>query len=53
MQTIRVAHSPDSDDAFMYFGIASGAVRGDGIAFERGLLESSRRTRPRATASST
>jgi 1,4-dihydroxy-6-naphthoate synthase len=39
MQTIRVAHSPDSDDAFMYFGIACGAVRAEGIAFEQGLLD--------------
>jgi 1,4-dihydroxy-6-naphthoate synthase len=39
MQTIRVAHSPDSDDAFMYFGIACGAVRAEGLAFEQGLLD--------------
>ena len=39
MQIIRVAHSPDSDDAFMYYGIASGAVRAEGIAFEQGLLD--------------
>jgi 1,4-dihydroxy-6-naphthoate synthase len=39
MQTIRVAHSPDSDDAFMYFGIASGAVRAEGLAFEQGLVD--------------
>lgn len=39
MQTIRVAHSPDSDDAFMYFGIACGAVRAEGIAFEQGLVD--------------
>jgi 1,4-dihydroxy-6-naphthoate synthase len=39
MQTIRVAHSPDSDDAFMYFGIASGAVRADGVVFEQGLMD--------------
>lgn len=39
MQTIRVAHSPDSDDAFMYFGIACGAVRAEGITFEQGLLD--------------
>jgi 1,4-dihydroxy-6-naphthoate synthase len=39
MRTIRVAHSPDSDDAFMYFGIASGAVRAEGVAFEQGLLD--------------
>jgi 1,4-dihydroxy-6-naphthoate synthase len=39
MRTIRVVHSPDSDDAFMYFGIASGAVRAEGIAFEQGLMD--------------
>jgi len=39
MRTIRVAHSPDSDDAFMYFGIASGAVRAEGITFEQTLLD--------------
>lgn len=39
MQTIRVAHSPDSDDAFMYFGIASGAVRGEGIRFQQALSD--------------
>ncbi len=39
MHTIRVAHSPDSDDAFMYFGIASGAVRAEGVAFEQGLMD--------------
>jgi len=39
MHRIRVAHSPDSDDAFMYFGIASGAVRAEGIAFEQALLD--------------
>jgi 1,4-dihydroxy-6-naphthoate synthase len=39
MHTIRVAHSPDSDDAFMYYGIACGAVRGDGIRFEQALSD--------------
>ncbi len=39
MQTIRVAHSPDSDDAFMYFGLASGAVRADGLVFEQALSD--------------
>jgi 1,4-dihydroxy-6-naphthoate synthase len=39
MRTIRVAHSPDTDDAFMYFGIASGAVRAEGLAFEQGLMD--------------
>lgn len=28
---ITVAHSPDSDDAFMFYGLASGAVEVDGI----------------------
>src|SRR5574341_155794 len=32
-QTVRVAHSPDSDDAFMFYGLASGAVRADGLEF--------------------
>ncbi|HYG66651.1 MAG TPA: MqnA/MqnD/SBP family protein, partial [Anaeromyxobacteraceae bacterium] len=31
--TIRVAHSPDSDDAFMFYGLASGAVKSEGIEF--------------------
>jgi 1,4-dihydroxy-6-naphthoate synthase len=39
MQTIRVAHSPDSDDAFMYYGIACGAVRGEGIRFVQELAD--------------
>jgi 1,4-dihydroxy-6-naphthoate synthase len=32
-QTVRVAHSPDSDDAFMFYGLATGAVRADGLQF--------------------
>jgi 1,4-dihydroxy-6-naphthoate synthase len=39
MHTILVAHSPDSDDAFMYYGIACGAVRGEGIRFEQALSD--------------
>src|SRR3990172_612763 len=31
--TIRVAHSPDSDDAFMFYGLASGAVKAEGLEF--------------------
>jgi 1,4-dihydroxy-6-naphthoate synthase len=31
--TVRVAHSPDSDDAFMFYGLASGAVKAQGIEF--------------------
>ena len=30
---ITVAHSPDSDDAFMFYGLASGKVPTDGIEF--------------------
>ncbi len=36
-QTIRVAHSPDSDDAFMFYGLASGAVKADGLEFAHEL----------------
>ncbi len=39
MQTIRVAHSPDSDDAFMFYGFACGAVRSEGLAFEQALSD--------------
>jgi 5,8-dihydroxy-2-naphthoate synthase len=41
-QTIRVAHSPDSDDAFMFHGLFSGAVRAEGLDFvqETGDIES-------------
>jgi 1,4-dihydroxy-6-naphthoate synthase len=41
-QTIRVAHSPDSDDAFMFYGLFSGAVKADGLTFvqEFGDIES-------------
>jgi 1,4-dihydroxy-6-naphthoate synthase len=37
--TITVAHSPDSDDAFMFFGLASGAVPTDGIRVEQVLAD--------------
>lgn len=30
-QTFRIAHSPDSDDAFMFHGLASGAVKVEGL----------------------
>lgn len=39
MPTLRVAHSPDSDDAFMYYGIASGAVRVEGLELEQILSD--------------
>jgi 1,4-dihydroxy-6-naphthoate synthase len=36
---ITVAHSPDSDDAFMFFGLASGNVDTGGIAVEQVLKD--------------
>jgi 1,4-dihydroxy-6-naphthoate synthase len=36
---ITVAHSPDSDDAFMFFGLASGAVRVDGVEVDQVLAD--------------
>jgi 1,4-dihydroxy-6-naphthoate synthase len=35
---VRVGHSPDPDDAFMFYGLSSGKVRLDGITIEH-LLE--------------
>lgn len=34
---IRVGHSPDPDDAFMFYGLASGKVKLDGICIEHFL----------------
>ena len=34
LQTLRVGHTPDMDDAFMFYGIVSGLVSVDGVAFE-------------------
>ena len=36
---ITVAHSPDSDDAFMFYGLASGKVPTDGIEVEHVLAD--------------
>jgi 1,4-dihydroxy-6-naphthoate synthase len=36
---ITVAHSPDSDDAFMFYGLASGAVSVDGIEVDQVLSD--------------
>ena len=36
---ITVAHSPDSDDAFMFYGFASGGVPTDGISVEHLLAD--------------
>jgi 1,4-dihydroxy-6-naphthoate synthase len=39
MQKITVAHSPDSDDAFMFFGLASGAVDTGGLVVDQVLAD--------------
>jgi 1,4-dihydroxy-6-naphthoate synthase len=36
---ITVAHSPDSDDAFMFFGLASGAIDTHGIVVDQVLAD--------------
>jgi 1,4-dihydroxy-6-naphthoate synthase len=38
-ERITVAHSPDSDDAFMFYGLASGAVDTGGIEVEQVLSD--------------
>lgn len=38
-EKIVVAHSPDSDDAFMFFGLASGAVETHGITVDQVLAD--------------
>lgn len=36
---IRIAHSPDSDDAFMFYGLASGRVGSNGFELEHVLSD--------------
>ena len=36
---ITVAHSPDSDDAFMHYGLSSGKVDSEGLEFEHLLAD--------------
>jgi 1,4-dihydroxy-6-naphthoate synthase len=36
---IRIAHSPDSDDAFMFYGLASGKVPSNGFTLEHVLAD--------------
>ena len=36
---IRIAHSPDSDDAFMFYGLASGLVPSNGFELEHVLSD--------------
>lgn len=39
LKTITVAHSPDSDDAFMFYGLATNKLETDGIKFEHTLKD--------------
>ena len=38
-KTITVAHSPDSDDAFMFYGLATNKLETDGLKFEHTLKD--------------
>src|SRR5437762_1769460 len=37
MQTIRIGHSPDPDDAFMFYALTTGKVRIPGVGIEHVL----------------
>ena len=39
MTTIRVAHSPDSDDAFMFYALASGHIDTEGLTYVHELQD--------------
>jgi len=39
VRTITVAHSPDSDDAFMFYGLATNKVRTPGLRFTHTLCD--------------
>lgn len=39
VRTITVAHSPDSDDAFMFYGLATNKLETEGIKFEHTLKD--------------
>jgi 1,4-dihydroxy-6-naphthoate synthase len=38
-ETITVAHSPDSDDAFMFYALAEGRVETEGLSFKHELAD--------------
>src|SRR5438045_2574062 len=38
-RTITVAHSPDSDDAFMFYGLATNKLETEGLKFEHTLKD--------------
>ena len=39
VREITVAHSPDSDDAFMFYGLATNMVRMPGLRFQHTLCD--------------
>lgn len=39
VRTISVAHSPDSDDAFMFYGLATNKLETEGLKFEHTLKD--------------
>ena len=39
IRRISVAHSPDSDDAFMFYGLATNKLETDGLKFEHTLKD--------------
>ncbi|MEQ1924151.1 MAG: MqnA/MqnD/SBP family protein, partial [Pyrinomonadaceae bacterium] len=39
IRTISVAHSPDSDDAFMFYGLATNKLETEGLKFEHTLKD--------------
>ena len=39
MQTIRVAHSPDSDDAFMFYALSEGKIDTGNLRYEHELSD--------------
>jgi 1,4-dihydroxy-6-naphthoate synthase len=39
LKKLALAHSPDSDDAFMFWALAKGLVRSDGVEFEHTLSD--------------
>ena len=39
VREISVAHSPDSDDAFMFYGLATNKVRAAGLRFSHTLCD--------------
>src|SRR6266849_7483393 len=39
IREIKIAHSPDSDDAFMFYGLATNKVRVPGLKFSHTLTD--------------